>query len=31
MMQAQMGDKLPELHRVAEQLYRHWLHGVSPK
>jgi hypothetical protein len=31
MMQAQMQDKLPELHRVAEQLYRHWLHGLSLK
>ena len=29
MMQAQMGDKLPELHRVATQLYRHWLHGLA--
>ncbi len=28
-MQAQMGDKLPELHRVAVQLYRHWLHGLA--
>ncbi|KAF0206179.1 MAG: glutamine amidotransferase [Gallionellaceae bacterium] len=28
-MQAQMSDKLPELHRVAAQLYRHWLHGLS--
>ena len=30
-MQEQMENKLPELHRVAEQLYRHWLRGVSPK
>jgi GMP synthase-like glutamine amidotransferase len=28
-MQAQMSDKLPELHRVAAQLYRHWLHGIT--
>lgn len=28
-MQAQMQDKLPELHRVATQLYRHWLHGLA--
>lgn len=28
-MQAQMRDKLPGLHRVATQLYRHWLHGLS--
>jgi GMP synthase-like glutamine amidotransferase len=28
-MQAQMHDKLPQLHRVAEQLYRHWLHGLA--
>ena len=28
-MQAQMHDKLPELHRVATQLYRHWLHGLE--
>ncbi len=27
-MQEQMGGKLPELHRVAAQLYRHWLHGL---
>lgn len=27
-MQAQMHDKLPRLHEVAEQLYRHWLRGV---
>jgi len=30
-MQAQMHDKLPHLHRVAEQLYRHWLHGLAPR
>ncbi|MFA5825765.1 MAG: type 1 glutamine amidotransferase [Candidatus Paceibacterota bacterium] len=29
LMQAQMHDKLPELHRVAAQLYRHWLHGIT--
>lgn len=23
-----MHDKLPELHRVATQLYRHWIHGL---
>jgi GMP synthase-like glutamine amidotransferase len=28
-MQAQMHDKLPQLHKVAEQLYRHWLQGVA--
>ncbi len=29
-MQAQMGEKkLPELHRVAAQLYRHWLRGLA--
>jgi len=28
-IQSQMPDKLPELHRVAAQLYRHWLHGLS--
>jgi GMP synthase-like glutamine amidotransferase len=28
-MQAQMHQKLPGLHRVAEQLYRHWLHGLA--
>ncbi len=27
-MQALMGDRLPELHRVAAQLYRHWLRGI---
>lgn len=30
-MQAQMHDKLPRLHQVAEQLYRHWLHGIAPR
>jgi GMP synthase-like glutamine amidotransferase len=29
LMQAEMGEKLPELHRVATQLYRHWLHGLA--
>jgi GMP synthase-like glutamine amidotransferase len=28
-MQAQATEKLPELHRVATQLYRHWLHGLT--
>jgi len=28
-MQQQMSDKLPQLHRVAEHLYRHWLRGIS--
>ncbi len=28
-MQSQMNDKLTELHHVATQLYRHWLHGLS--
>jgi GMP synthase-like glutamine amidotransferase len=28
-MQAQMGDKLPGLHRVAAQLYRHWARGLA--
>jgi len=27
-MQAQMYDKLPQLHRVAQQLYSHWLRGI---
>lgn len=27
-MQQQMHDKLPELQRVASQLYRHWMHGL---
>ncbi len=26
---AQTKEKLPELHRVALQLYRHWLHGLA--
>jgi GMP synthase-like glutamine amidotransferase len=28
-MQAQMRDKLPELHRVAARLYQHWLRGLA--
>ena len=28
-MQAQMQDRLPALHRVATQLYRHWLQGLA--
>lgn len=28
-MQAQMRDKLPWLHGVADRLYRHWLHGLA--
>ncbi|OIR11342.1 glutamine amidotransferase [mine drainage metagenome] len=28
-MQAQMRDKLPGLHRVADRLYLHWLHGLA--
>ena len=28
-MQAQMHDKLPGLHDVAERLYRHWLQGLA--
>jgi GMP synthase-like glutamine amidotransferase len=28
-MQAQMGDKLPGLHRVAARLYRHWIRGLA--
>jgi hypothetical protein len=24
-----MHDKLPQLHRVAERLYTHWLHGLA--
>lgn len=28
-MQVQMAGKLPELHRVAAQLYRHWLRGLA--
>jgi GMP synthase-like glutamine amidotransferase len=30
-MQAQMHDKLPQLNKVAEQLYRHWIHGIAPR
>jgi len=30
-MQAQMHEKLPPLHQVAEQLYRQWLHGIAPR
>ena len=30
-MQAQMHDKLPRLTQVAEQLYRHWIHGIAPR
>ncbi|MDH2917561.1 MAG: type 1 glutamine amidotransferase [Gallionella sp.] len=29
-MQMQADDKLPQLHHVAEHLYRHWLHGIVP-
>jgi GMP synthase-like glutamine amidotransferase len=29
LMLAQMEEKLPELHRVADQLYRHWLLGLA--
>jgi GMP synthase-like glutamine amidotransferase len=29
-IQEQMHDKLPQLHLVAEQLYRQWLHGIAP-
>ncbi len=28
-MQAQMHDKLPQLHQAAEQLYRHWMRGLA--
>lgn len=28
-MQSQMHEKLPPLHRVAEQLYGNWLHGIA--
>ncbi|MDD5056398.1 MAG: type 1 glutamine amidotransferase [Sideroxydans sp.] len=28
-MQMQMQDKMPQLHRAAEQLYRHWLQGLA--
>ncbi len=28
-MQSQMRDKLPELHRVAARLYQHWLRGLA--
>jgi GMP synthase-like glutamine amidotransferase len=24
-------DKLPPLHQVANNLYRHWLHGIAPR
>ncbi len=30
-MQSQMHEKLPLLHRIAAQLYQHWLQGVSRK
>jgi GMP synthase-like glutamine amidotransferase len=30
-MQEQMHDKLPQLHKVAERLYLHWLHGIAPR
>ena len=30
-MQEQMHEKLPRLTAVAEQLYRHWLHGIAPR
>ncbi len=30
-MQAQMHDKLPQLHQVAERLYLNWLHGIAPR
>jgi GMP synthase-like glutamine amidotransferase len=29
LIQMQMQEKLPELHQVATQLYRHWLHGLA--
>ncbi|MBI3903069.1 MAG: type 1 glutamine amidotransferase [Nitrosomonadales bacterium] len=28
-MQAQMADKLPQLHAVARQLYQHWIAGLA--
>jgi GMP synthase-like glutamine amidotransferase len=28
-MQAQMHENLPQLQRIATQLYRHWLHGLA--
>lgn len=30
-MQMQADDKLPQLHHVAEHLYRHWLYGIVPR
>jgi GMP synthase-like glutamine amidotransferase len=30
-MQAQMHEKLPPLHKVAERLYLNWLHGIAPR
>lgn len=27
-IQSEMLDKLPQLHRIADQIYRHWLHGI---
>ncbi|GAB5605465.1 type 1 glutamine amidotransferase [Sideroxyarcus sp. TK5] len=30
-MQVQMYDKLPQLNRVAERLYQHWMHGIAPR
>jgi len=28
---AQKPDKLPQLHQVANHLYRQWLHGIAPR
>jgi GMP synthase-like glutamine amidotransferase len=30
LMHEQAHEKLPQLHRVAEHLYRQWIHGISP-
>jgi GMP synthase-like glutamine amidotransferase len=30
-MQAQMHDKLPLLGKVADRLYRNWIHGIAPR
>ena len=31
LMHEQAHDKLPPLHRIAEYLYRQWIHGIAPR
>lgn len=31
LMHQQAHDKLPQLHRVADYLYRQWIHGIAPR